>query len=54
MRNMFNDRQLLSFGILTKEILAIEDIKFRKLFAILMSGTLEFNNMFCSFKGEGT
>lgn len=53
-REMFNDRQLLSFGILTKEILAIQDLKMRRLFAVLMSGTLEFNNMFCSFKGEGT
>ena len=53
-REMFNDRQLLSFGILAKEILAIQDLKMRRLFAVLMGGTLEFNNMFCSFKGEGT
>ena len=53
-REFFNDRQLLSFGILTKEILSIQDLKMRRLFAVLMSGTLEFNNMFCSFKGEGT
>ena len=53
-REMFNSRQLLAFGILSKEIASIPDIKLRRLFSILMSGTLEFNNMFCSFKGEGT
>lgn len=53
-KDMFNDRQLLVFGILAKEILSIKDLKLRSLFAVLMSGTLEFNNMFCSFKGEGT
>lgn len=53
-REMFNDRQLLAFGILSKEINSIQNLKLRRLFAVLMSGTLEFNNMFCSFKGEGT
>lgn len=53
-REMFNSRQLLAFGILSKEIASISDKKLRRLFAVLMSGTLEFNNMFCSFKGEGT
>ena len=53
-REMFNSRQLLAFGILSKEIASISDIRLRRLFAVLMSGTLEFNNMFCSFKGEGT
>ena len=53
-REMFNDRQLLSFGILSKEIMSIRDEQLRRLFAVLLSGTLEFNNMFCSFKGEGT
>jgi putative DNA methylase len=53
-REMFNSRQLLSFAILTKAIGEIEDISIRRLFAVLMSGTLEFNNMFCTFKGEGT
>lgn len=53
-REMFNSRQLLAFGILSKEIVSIPDVKLRRLFAVLMSGTLEFNNMFCSFKGEGT
>lgn len=53
-RDMFNSRQLLAFGILSRAIASIPDIKMRRLFAVLMSGTLEFNNMFCSFKGEGT
>ena len=53
-REMFNARQLLSFGILSKAISEIESTELRQLFSILMSGTLEFNNMFCSFKGEGT
>lgn len=51
---MFNARQLLSFCILSKEIAVIKNPELRQLFAVLMSGTLEFNNMFCSFKGEGT
>ena len=53
-KDMFNDRQLLAFAILSKEIMTISDLKLRRLFAVLMSGTLEFNNLFCSFKGEGT
>jgi len=53
-REMFNSRQLLAFGILSQAISEIEDFTMRRLFAVLMSGTLEFNNMFCSFKGEGT
>lgn len=53
-RDMFNARQLLSFSILMQEIRKIDDIPLRRLFSVLMSGTLEFNNMFCSFKGEGT
>lgn len=52
--NMFNARQLLAFGILSEEIKKIPKFELRRLFAVLMSGTLEFNNMFCSFKGEGT
>lgn len=51
---MFNDRQLLCLSILAKRIREIEDITLRSLFVCLFSGCLEFNNMFCSFKGEGT
>ena len=50
----FNDRQLLALSWLGKEIRKIDDPELRFIFGILFSGTLEFNNMFCSFKGEGT
>lgn len=51
---MFNDRQLLCLSILADRIREIEDAVLRELFTCLLSGTLEFNNMFASFKGEGT
>ena len=51
---MFNDRQLLALSLLVERIRAIEDDGLRDLFACLFSGTLEFNNMFASYKGEGT
>ncbi len=51
---MFNARQLVSTSLLVREIRNITDPRLRMLFAFLLSGTLEFNNMFCSFKGEGT
>ena len=51
---MFNDRQLLCLGILADRIRAIESEPLRELFTCLLSGTLEFNNMFTSYKGEGT
>lgn len=51
----FNARQLYSLGILAT---AIRDLDTgaaeREALATLFSGTLEFNNLFCSFKGEGT
>lgn len=54
-RQFFNDRQLYSLGILAS---AIRDVSAgaaeREALAVLFSGVLEFNNMFCSFKGEGT
>jgi putative DNA methylase len=53
-RSFFNDRQLLCLGLLLKRILKIEDKVMRDHFVCLFSGTLEFNNLFCSFKGEGT
>lgn len=53
-RDFFNDRQLLCLGILVERILQIEDQAIRDQFICLFSTTLEFNNMFCSFKGEGT
>lgn len=50
----FNARQLLCLSILAGGIRSIEDRSTRELFACLFSGTLEFNNMFASYKGEGT
>ncbi len=51
---MFNARQLLCLSILANRIKKIDDTKVRDLFTCLFSGMLEFNNMFASFKGEGT
>jgi len=51
---MFNDRQLLCLSLLAERIRAIADTGLRELFACLFSGVLEFNNLFASFKGEGT
>ena len=51
---MFNLRQLLCLSILADRIRAIADPVLRELFTCLFSGALEFNNMFASFKGEGT
>ncbi len=53
-RDFFSDRQLLCLGILLKRILKIENETIRDHFVCLFSGSLEFNNLFCSFKGEGT
>jgi len=52
--DFFNSRQLLCLGLLLKEITLINDVKIREQFLCLFSSTLEFNNMFCSYKGEGT
>jgi adenine-specific DNA methylase len=51
---MFNARQLLCLAILADRIRKIEEPRTKELFACLLSGCLEFNNMFASFKGEGT
>ena len=51
---MFNVRQLLCLSILAERIRAIPDAVLRELFTCLFSGALEFNNMFASYKGEGT
>jgi putative DNA methylase len=51
---MFNARQLLCLSILVDRIRQIEEPRIRELFACLLSGCLEFNNTFASFKGEGT
>ena len=51
---LFSDRQLLCIHHLREAIRQIEQPDHRLLFACLFSGVLEFNNLFASFKGEGT
>ena len=51
---MFNARQLLCLSILAERIRKVPNPVVRELFTCLFSGTLEFNNMFASYKGEGT
>jgi putative DNA methylase len=51
---MFNARQLVALALLSREIAKLPRHSLKTLFACLLSGTLEFNNMFASFKGEGT
>ncbi len=51
---LFSERQLCSIWHFKQALREISDIKLRRLFACLFSGVLEFNNLFCSFKGEGT
>ena len=51
---MFNSRQLLCLSILASRIADVADPILRDLFTCLFSGALEFNNMFTSYKGEGT
>jgi putative DNA methylase len=53
-RDFFNARQQLCLGLLLKAILDIEDTPVQEQMLCLFSSTLEFNNLFCSFKGEGT
>lgn len=51
---LFSDRQLLCIKHLVDGIKAIDEPDIKLLFACLLSGVLEFNNLFTSFKGEGT
>ena len=51
---MFNARQLLCTSMLANRIKQIDDAPLRDAFLCLFSGMLEFNNMFASYKGEGT
>jgi putative DNA methylase len=53
-REFFNDRQLLALGWLHAEILKLPDDAARAALRTVFSGVLEFNNMFASYKGEGT
>jgi putative DNA methylase len=53
-RDFFNDRQLLALGWLQEAIAGLSDLQSREALLILFSGLLEFNNLFASYKGEGT
>ncbi len=53
-RHFFNARQLLALGRLQAAIARIERVQVRDALLVLFSGVLEFNNMFASYKGEGT
>ena len=53
-RDFFNARQLLALGWLHEAIASLPEDKGRDVFLTLFSGALEFNNMFASYKGEGT
>ncbi|MBI1913522.1 MAG: DUF1156 domain-containing protein [Planctomycetes bacterium] len=53
-RDFFNERQLLALGWLQTAIAKIADLPTRNVLLTLFSGLLEFNNLFASYKGEGT
>jgi putative DNA methylase len=53
-RDFFNYRQLLALGWLQDEIAKLPEPATRDALLLLFSGTLEFNNLFASYKGEGT
>jgi putative DNA methylase len=53
-RDFFNDRQLLALGWLRAAIAKVPDPPIRVSLLTLFSGVLEFNNLFASYKGEGT
>lgn len=48
---LFNARQLLALGTLLANITAVDDELARHYLTLTFSATLEFNNMFCSYKG---
>lgn len=51
---LFNARQLYSLGLLGAAVRDLPHCPEREALAALFSGTLEFNNLLCSYKGEGT
>ena len=53
-RQLFNARQLLCLSLLANRIQGIEDEALRGALTCHFSGVLEFNNMFASYKGEGS
>jgi len=52
--DLFTSRQLYSLALLAGAIRDEPDAGARGLLALLLSGTVEFNNLLCSYKGEGT
>lgn len=50
----FNSRQLYCLGLLGAAVRDLRESPEREALCTLFSGTLEFNNLFCSYKGEGT
>ena len=52
--DLFNDRQSLALATLAQAIQELPEGAAKDALATLFSGTLEFNNMFASYKGEGT
>ena len=53
-QDFFNQRQLLGLCWLRDAIDELDDNDTRQAFQTLFSGVLEFNNLFASYKGEGT
>ncbi|WP_280483379.1 DNA methyltransferase [Nocardia farcinica] len=53
-RQFFNARQLHSLGLLGAAVRELPESAEREALIALFSGVLEFNNLFCSYKGEGT
>ena len=51
---LFNERQLLALSMLASAIGKLPEGAAKEALAVLFSGVLEFNNMFASYKGEGT
>ena len=51
---LFNGRQLLALSMLAGAIKDLPKGPAQEALALLFSGVLEFNNMFASYKGEGT
>jgi putative DNA methylase len=53
-RQLFNYRQQYCLSLLLQTILEEQDTACRELLLLLFSSILEYNNMFCSYKGGGT
>ena len=51
---LFNERQLFALTRIARSIQKLPEGSASEALSILWSGTLEFNNMFASYKGEGT